>query len=390
MKIFFKLISLFFLANFITFSSNAEISLSGYQEFFAGSADQTRQTALDVSSGASSNTSFGGFSNGTYTRLVATATTQLDSGIEVVGILTMSKDADSGGDNDNESVSVDQNDISFSGAFGTIAVGNTGSAGSMMHNRATTLPPTAEPDGAVLAHFYTGGSGTYGAHDEAGYANDAVKIRFQSNVYEGFSIGYSHTPNLNADGANASAIDQNGCSAADITGHACYTDMNEIILAYSTEFEGIGISATYGLLDGNTNIRTSSSAPGFVNYNDLEAVTYTIGLTFGGATIHYKNNDMDNSGQVSTQTDAGNITGDALCGVYAIGNFTVGGCKVETSFDETGQSVSNGSTTDLIGFGYNLGGGVSLETAYASIEEKDNGVIDTEVDVVMTKLSFGF
>ena len=76
-----------------------------------------------------------------------------------------------------------------------------------MHNRATTLPPTAEPDG-VLAHFYTGGAGTYGAHDEAGYANDAMKIRFQSNVYEGFSIGYAHTPNLNADGTNASAIDQ--------------------------------------------------------------------------------------------------------------------------------------------------------------------------------------
>ena len=30
-----------------------------------------------------------------------------------------------------------------------------------------------------------------------------------------------------------------------------------------------------------------------------------------------------------------------------------------------------------------------IETAYASIEEKDNGVIDTEVDLVMTKLSFG-
>jgi hypothetical protein len=354
------------------------------KSFFAGSADQTRTTALDNSTGASSNTSFSGFSNGTYTRLVATAGTTLDSGIEVTGVLTMSKDADSGGDNDNEAVSVDQNDISFSGGFGTLAVGNTGSAGSMMHNRATTLPPTAEPDGAVLAHFYTGGAGTYGAHDEAGYANDAVKIRYQSNVYEGFSIGLAHTPNLNADGTNASAIDQNGCSVADITGHACYTDMNEVILAYSGEFEGVGISATYGYIEGNTNIRAN------VMYNDLEATTYTIGLTYGGATIHYKNNDMDASGQVSTETDAGNTKGDALCGVYAIGNFSIGGCKVETSYDETGQSVSNGSTTSLIGVGYNLGGGVNLETAYASIEEKDNGVVDTEVDIIMTKLSFGF
>ena len=33
-----------------------------------------------------------------------------------------------------------------------------------------------------------------------------MKIRFMSNVYEGFSIGYAHTPNLNADGANAICI----------------------------------------------------------------------------------------------------------------------------------------------------------------------------------------
>ena len=172
------------------FSSNADGHFFIWlPRVFAGSADQTRTTALDNSTGASTNNSYSGFSNGTYTRLVATAGTTLDSGIEVTGVLTMSKDADNGCDNDNEAVSVDQNDISFSGAFGTIAFGNTGSAGSMMHNRATTLPPTAEPDGAVLAHFYTGGAGTYGAHDEAGYANDAMKIRYQSNVYEGFSIG---------------------------------------------------------------------------------------------------------------------------------------------------------------------------------------------------------
>ena len=41
-----------------------------------------------------------------------------------------------------------------------------------------------------------------------------------------------------------------------------------------------------------------------------------------------------------------------------VGNLQLGGCKVETSYNETGQSVSNGSTTDLIGVGYNLGGGV--------------------------------
>ena len=68
MRLFLKLVSLTFLANFIIFSSHAEISLSGYQEFFAGSADQTRDTAVDVSTGPTTtggaNKSFGGFSNG--------------------------------------------------------------------------------------------------------------------------------------------------------------------------------------------------------------------------------------------------------------------------------------------------------------------------------------
>ena len=57
--------------------------------------------------------------------------------------------------------------------------------------------------------------------------------------------------------------------------------------------------------------------------------------------------------------------------MYIIGNF-LGGCKVETSLMR--QDSSNGSTTDLIGVGYNLGG-IMIETAYASIEEKDNGVL---------------
>ena len=82
------------------------------KNFLLVHADQSRQTALDVSTGASSNTSFAGFSNGSYTRLVATASTTLDNGIEVIGVYTMSKDADSGGDND-KGVSVDQNDITF-------------------------------------------------------------------------------------------------------------------------------------------------------------------------------------------------------------------------------------------------------------------------------------
>ena len=69
----------------------------------------------------------GGLSNGSYTRLVATASTKLDNGIEVIGVYSIMKDDKSGGDSDVEGVSTNQNDISFSGGFGTLTIGNTGS-----------------------------------------------------------------------------------------------------------------------------------------------------------------------------------------------------------------------------------------------------------------------
>ena len=90
------------------------------------------------------------------------------------------KDDKSGGDSDVEGISTNQNDLSFSSGFGTFTIGNTGSTGSMMHYRASTIIPTAEPDGGVLAHFYSGGSNDYGRADEVGYAEDSMKARYMS------------------------------------------------------------------------------------------------------------------------------------------------------------------------------------------------------------------
>ena len=104
--------------------AKAEISFSGYQEFYGGSASQTIQTGVSTDTGVGiSNSNFSGFSNGRFTRLTAQAKTTLDSGIEVVGTYNISKDQDSGADADTELVGVDQNDIIFSGRFGSIAIG---------------------------------------------------------------------------------------------------------------------------------------------------------------------------------------------------------------------------------------------------------------------------
>ena len=79
---------------FVLSAAKAEVSLSGYQEFYMGSADQTTQNSFATSTGASTNTNFNGFSNGRFTRLIAVGTTTLDSGIEVTGTYTLSKDND--------------------------------------------------------------------------------------------------------------------------------------------------------------------------------------------------------------------------------------------------------------------------------------------------------
>ena len=71
-------------------AQEAGISLSGYQEFYMGSADQSTQNSL-ATSGARYNTNFNGFSNGRFTRLIAVGTTTLDSGIEVTGTYTIKR-----------------------------------------------------------------------------------------------------------------------------------------------------------------------------------------------------------------------------------------------------------------------------------------------------------
>ncbi|MEC6997597.1 MAG: porin [Pseudomonadota bacterium] len=369
---------------FVLSAAKAEVSLSGYQEFYMGSADQTTQNSLATSTGASTNTNFNGFSNGRFTRLIAVGTTTLDSGIEVTGTYTLSKDNDSGGDNDTGGVAVDQNDIVFSGAFGNIAFGNNFSAGSMMHYRGTTLVPTAEIDNDQVHRFITAGNHArgYGRYDEAGYALDGMKIRYMSNVYEGFSFGISYEPCMVQNSSAASATDCNSTTAP--SEHGTYTDLTDVVLKYATEFEGVGLGLTYGLTTGNTNIIAN------VQYNDLRNQTISAQLTYGGLTLIARNNDLGDSGQIETNTDDGDEEADTYAVRYDMGNFSLGYTRTETEKGITSQSLPNTAKYSVLGAGYNLGGGVNLEAAYLTIEQKDGATTETDADMIITKLSFGF
>ena len=374
MKYIYRLFILVFFANFIAYNSFAEVTFSGYQEFFSGSSDQSTRTALGMST--NTGVSQSGLSNGAYTRLLATVSATLDNGIEVIGVYSIMKDDKSGGDTDVLGISTNQNDISLSGGFGTFTIGNTGSTGSMMHYRASTMIPTAEPDGGILAHFYSAGSNTYGRADEVGYAEDSMKIRYMSNVYQGFSFGLQYGASLRSTPARASASDMNCTTAADITGHGCYSDVIDAVIKY----EG----TTYGMIGGNTNIIAGTE------YNDLEADVYTANVGYENFTLQYKHASHGDSGQLKSTTDDGDDVGTTICGVYAFGNASVGVCGVETEFSETGVSVKNESSQMVYGFGYNLGGGVMIEAAYANVEQSQGSTKDTDADVIISKISFGF
>ena len=182
------LLGIFALAFAFSSAVKAEMSLSGYAEFLAGSADQntangTTNHGLDKA----------GMDNGTYTRVTAGYSSTLDSGINVDGTMNVST-RDCQGDKTNNCNVVDFNFVTLSGGFGAISIGERFAAGAAMLSRLTASGPSAEPDGGNIGAFYTGGSGNYGRLNEVNYADNSMKILYSSNVYSGFSFAASYAP----------------------------------------------------------------------------------------------------------------------------------------------------------------------------------------------------
>jgi len=378
-----KFLTIAFVAVFGAFmlsAAKAEVSLSGYQEFYAINSDQTTETGLDTSLHTSTNR--GGLSNGRFTRLIATGTSTLDNGITVTGVYTISKDNDSNGDADTSTVAVDENSLSFSGGFGTISVGNIFSAGSMAHHRGTTLIPTAEPDNGATGRYVTAGGATggYGAFDEAGYALDGMKLRYMSNVYEGFSLAVSFESCMEK---NSGAVSHTDCDGGTV---ANYDDVIDAVLSYSGSFDGVDIGLTYGRLSGNTQILAGAE------YNDLDAQVYSVRVGVAGLTAIYKNHTYGDSGLVKSDTVDGDGEGSVYAVRYDMGNISLGYVHTETSIKISTNASESSAETDTFGVGYNLGGGVMIEFAHGTIEETGgaDSIKDTEADVTLAKLSFGF
>jgi len=372
-----KTIILSFMALAFAFTSTvkAEMSLSGYQEFFIGSADQSTHTG-DSSGGQSGDTA--GIKNGQYTRITADYSTTLDSGIDVSGQLTMFARDCQGDDTDNCDV-VNHNFVNFSGGFGTVSIGERFGAGAALLSRITASGPTAEPDGAVFQTLYAvDGANSYGSGNEQNYANNNLKALYVSNVYSGFSFAVEYTPNMAEGGSSTSG------QAASVTSGK-WTNFNDVLAVfgkYEMEMDGIGLELVYGQQTGNAGEVDGS------NYNDLEESTYSVKLTYGNFEADYRKNEADNSGLIKNGQN-GNDEGTSICGVYSFASMRAGVCSVETSMTDT-SNLSNSSELMTYSADYTLGGGVTLGVMYFDHEQTANSQIRTDVDGVMTMLSVGF
>ena len=369
------ILSILALAFAFTSAVKAEISLSGYQEFFAGSADQSTYQGRENDSDQDQ----AGIKNGQYTRITANYSSTLDSGIDVSGVLTvMSRDCQ-GPDQTNCGV-VNHNFINFSGNFGTVSVGERFDAGAAMLSRITASGPMSEPDGnQINAVFGTADTAnTYGSGNEQNYANNNLKALYMSNVFSGFSFAVGYTPNMAEGGANTSG------QATSVTSGK-WTNFNDVLSVfgkYAMEMDGIGLELVYGQQTGNAGQVAGS------NYNDLEESAYSAKITYANFSADYRKNEANNSGLIKNGQD-GNDEGTSVCGQYDMGNLSVGACSVETSFTDT-NNLSNSSELMTYSAEYQLGGGVKVGATYFDFEQVANSQTRTDMDGITARIAVGF
>ena len=372
-----KTIILSVLALVFAFTSavKADISLSGYAEFFAGSANQSKYQGVDMVGGIDK----AGLKNGQYTRITANYGTTLDSGIDVAGTMVIAN-RDCMGDKTGNCDVVNDNFLTFSGGFGSISVGERFDAGAAMLSRLTAAGPMSEPDGGQLGVFYTADAeNDMGSGNETHYANNSMKAVYMSNVYSGFSFAVGYTPNTGETGSSTDGLNP---GVGDHGEYATHSDVLSVFGKYAMEMDGIGLELVYGQITGNSGPSGSS------HYNDLDESAYSAKVTYGNFAADYRKNEAGNSGRIKNGQD-GNDEGTSICGTYTMGNIGIGACNVETSFTDT-SNQNNNATTRTYSAEYQLGGGVKLGVTYFDVEETANNVTRTDVDGIATRLAIGF
>ena len=355
--------------------SFAEIEITGYQEFFFGSASQSYYKGK-----SNHGIDQAGMSNGTYSRLTAIYNEKLFNGIEVSGIYSLGVRDCMGDKTDNCEDASNENSLAFSGNFGVFSVGETASASSAMLSRLTAEAPLAEPDSANYQSFYsTDDENNYGAANEVDYGSNAVKILWLSNIYNGLSFALSYTPNS---GEKGSGNNNGQRSTATNSTWGEYNDVLSFYSKYAIDYKGIGVELVYGQQTGNAGIIGTNQ------YNDLEENSYSIKFNYGNLSIDYRKNEADNSGQIKNNS-AGNDEGISICGIYTLIMTRIGFCNVNTNFTDI-NNLTNSSKLISNSIDYALSDNLKIGLLYFKHEQTANGAIRTDAKGVMSSLTIDF
>ncbi|OUW75587.1 MAG: hypothetical protein CBD74_14175 [Saprospirales bacterium TMED214] len=375
------LLGIFALAFALSSTVKAEMSLSGYAEFYAGSADQSIASVGTNAPTSAHAQDKAGMDNGTYTRVTAGYSSTMDNGIDVNGTMNVST-RDCQGDKVDVCNVVDFNFVTFSGGFGAVSVGERFAAGHAMMSRLTASGPSGEPDGGNLGAFYhaANASHNYGRVNEVNYADNSMKVLYSSNVYSGFSFAASYAPNTRNTGLASTRQGQPTAASNGAFGN--FNDLVSVFGKYAMDIDGIGIELVYGQQIGNAGVI------GTTNYNDLDETAYSALVTYGNFKVDYRKNEQGNSGRPKND-GSGNDEGTSVCATYTMGNLGVGACDLDSSFTDS-SNLTNTASTTTFSAQYNLGGGVSLAATYFDVEQESNSVVDTDADGIAARLAVGF
>ncbi len=363
-------------------TASADVSLSGFTQYLVGSSDQT--TNAGETGGAMATTDPSGISDGRFTRVVFNAETTTDNGITVGTTQSLISDVVNNTTPDNTGGLPTKQNIYINTAMGTIDIGNTASATTAILARPTGAIPGADVDtGYAVVHFMSGDAGNaYEGFNEWGYANNAAKVTWTSNSYEGITMGVSYTP----DTGETVAGDGNNAATAAVTNSIIggYSDVIGIAARYNGNFEGVDVNIGASWEGGNAGTVSG------VEYEDLAQVTIHTQISMSGFMLGYMWHDRgDSGGIVTTNGDGGDA--NVVTVNYTTGAINIGASLASSTYT-TAANADNDDDEGTYGIGYNLGGGVTTHLTYFDREQKSgaNSTARTDASGIYAGIGFAF
>jgi hypothetical protein len=282
---------------------------------------------------------------------------------------------------------------------GTVNIGNTADAVTSAIPRVSAMVPGAGTDGGYAMLFDGGMLSNNGVEfAEAYYADASSKIDIDLPSINGFTVGFSYTPN--AAYSTASSIVR--ANAADESGS--HTDIINAGVNYAGEIDGMSYSVGIGSVSGNSNSlngRTATQA----NNNDLSVFTFGAQLTMGNIVIGAHAYDNGDSFGSSTDAIKASDSGYNFAMTYNMGNITIGagishselvrGTNAQaraTTLTTANAGNTREDTAVQIGVGYDMGGGVNSFLQLTNFDHNDGDHATTEVDpqVLFAGINIGF